>query len=90
MAANAGYYVASAAIGYLTSQQNKPQAPQAPQAPTPPPQQAQAPQMQGIVAGLKGTGQAGGAGGVGSTFLTGPGGIDPNALKLGKTTLLGE
>lgn len=30
-----------------------------------------------------------GAGGIGSTMLTGPGGVDPNALSLGKNTLLG-
>jgi regulator of protease activity HflC (stomatin/prohibitin superfamily) len=28
-------------------------------------------------------------GGVGSTMLTGPAGVDPNELKLGKSTLLG-
>lgn len=28
-------------------------------------------------------------GGISGTMLTGPGGIDPNALKLGKSTLLG-
>jgi hypothetical protein len=30
-----------------------------------------------------------GKGGAGSTMLTGPGGIDPSALQLGKNTLLG-
>jgi hypothetical protein len=29
------------------------------------------------------------AGSVGGTNMTGPGGIDPNSMKLGKTTLLG-
>lgn len=36
-----------------------------------------------------GTGQAGGQPGVAQTFLTGPGGIDPSLLNLGKATLLG-
>ena len=42
-----------------------------------------------FVGGMTGTGQAGGAPGVAQTFLTGPGGVDPNNLQLGKTTLLG-
>jgi regulator of protease activity HflC (stomatin/prohibitin superfamily) len=33
--------------------------------------------------------QAAGDMGVGSTMLTGPGGVDPNMLTLGKNTLLG-
>lgn len=33
--------------------------------------------------------QAANSAGVGSTSLTGPSGIDPNTLSLGKTTLLG-
>ena len=36
-----------------------------------------------------GVGQAGGSPGVAQTFLTGPGGIDPSLLNLGKSTLLG-
>lgn len=34
--------------------------------------------------------EAGAQGGAGSTLLTGIGGVDPNELKLGKTTLLGS
>lgn len=37
------------------------------------------------------TAQAGGmSAGPGSTFLTGPGGVDPATLQLGRKTLLGE
>lgn len=37
-----------------------------------------------------GTGQSGGANTIGQTLLTGPGGVDPNQLTLGRTTLLGN
>ncbi len=69
-----------------------PQAPHMPSlaAPPPPPQPAKMPDIQGMVAGLNGAGQAGGAPGPGQTFLAGSGGIDPNALRLNKPTLLGE
>lgn len=38
---------------------------------------------------LPGAGGKGGGGGIGSTMLTGPQGVDPNSLALGKSTLLG-
>ena len=34
--------------------------------------------------------RAGGRSGLSSTFLTGPGGVDPDALRLNRTTLLGS
>lgn len=41
------------------------------------------------VSGLLAANQAAGGSGQGGTMLTGPNGIDPSLLKLGKTTLLG-
>lgn len=41
------------------------------------------PSIPGLAAANKG------GGGIGSTSLTGPGGVDPSALSLGKSTLLG-
>jgi hypothetical protein len=38
---------------------------------------------------LIGAGQAGGSPGAAQTMLTGPEGVDPGTLKLGKNTLLG-
>jgi len=70
------------------SKQNQPKAQPAPK-PTPAPQLAKAPSMAGVIAGTQGTGQAGGKAGYAQTFLTGASGIDPNALQLGKQTLLG-
>jgi len=55
----------------------------------PPPQASKVPDASTIQQQLAGTGQAGGTPGVAQTFLTGPGGIDPSLLKLGKNTLLG-
>jgi hypothetical protein len=68
-------------------QQSQPQT----QAATPPPQtqDAKAPDQATVRANNMGTGQAGGSPGVAQTMLTGPGGIDPKLLKLGKNTLLG-
>ncbi len=82
-----GPYIAMGAAAYMASQ-NKPQMPSL--APVTPPQAAKAPSVQGIVGGLQGQGQAGGGPGLAQTFLSGPSGVDPNALKLGKTTLLGQ
>ena len=77
--------IAGAAVG------NMQQAPQMPNVPKPPPpQQAKMPDMTSLYAGMQGTGQAGGKPGNAQTWLTGPGGVDPNAMKLGKPTLLGE
>lgn len=44
-----------------------------------------APDVSGIMAAAESVQQ----GGIGSTMLTGPAGVDPNDLKLGKSTLLG-
>jgi len=59
------------------------------QAPEAPKQASRVPDAFGIYGALAGAGQSGGSPGVAQTFLTGPGGIDPSLLKLGKTTLLG-
>lgn len=62
------------------------------QAPTPPPaaeQAAKLPDANTVRQNNMGTGQAGGSPGVAQTMLTGPSGIDPKLLKLGKNTLLG-
>lgn len=62
------------------------------QAPTPPPapdQVARTPDVNTVRQNNMGTGQAGGSPGVAQTMLTGPSGIDPKLLKLGKNTLLG-
>lgn len=61
-----------------------------PASPTPPPQASSAPDANVVRQNQAGTGQAGGAPGVAQTMLTGAGGVDPNALNLGKKTLLGS
>jgi hypothetical protein len=83
-------YVALGLAGgaLLGSMANKSKTPPM-QAATPPPQASKAPDASTVAAGQAGTGQAGGAPGVAQTFLTGPGGIDPSLLQLGKQTLLG-
>lgn len=56
------------------------------------PPQSQAAQMPNTMAAqqkMAGMGQAGGSPGIAQTFLTGSGGISPNLLKLGSSTLLG-
>lgn len=53
------------------------------------PQATKAPDAQGVAGQMAGTGQAGGTPGVAQTFLTGATGVDPDMLKLGKSTLLG-
>jgi len=73
----------------MSSQQQAPQMPNLPP-PPPPPQAEKKPNVASLYAGLGVTGQAGGQKGGGQTFLTGANGIDPNALMLGKPTLLGE
>jgi hypothetical protein len=75
--------------GLIAGNQQAPQMPNLPP-PPPPPQAEKMPTIQGIAGGLNGAGQAGGARGVAQTFLTGTSGVDPNALKLNKPTLLGE
>ena len=70
----------------LGGQQQQPQMAQAPAAP----QSSKSPTAASIQGTLLGTGQAGGAPGAAQTLLTGPGGIDPKTLNLGKSTLLGQ
>jgi hypothetical protein len=84
-------YAAAAVIGLIAgSQSGKSKTPPLQAATAPPESQAaKAPDASSIAAGQAGQGQAGGAPGVAQTFLTGPGGIDPSLLNLGKTTLLG-
>ncbi len=85
-----GWSAAGMVIGaYMSSKQQAPQMPNlAP--PPPPPQPEKMPNVAGLYGGVAGTGQSGGQKGPGQTFLTGASGIDPNALKLNKPTLLGE
>lgn len=79
--------IAMAAVGAALA----PKPPKIPDAPTPPPppQAAKAPDLGVIQKQLAGAGQAGGAPGIGQTMLTGPGGVNPGQLTLGKNTLLG-
>ena len=64
--------------------------PKAPKLKTPQaPQPSVMPSVQSARLGQQGTGQAGGAAGVSQTFLTGPSGVDPTALTLGRNQLLG-
>lgn len=53
------------------------------------PQATKSPTSAAVMGQQAGTGQAGGAPGVAQTFLTGAGGVDPNTLNIGKSTLLG-
>jgi hypothetical protein len=83
-----GYSAAAAAFivgGALASSTSKAKSPTIPAVP----QAAQLPTAAQTVSGQAGTGQSGGSPGVAQTFLTGPGGIDPSLLNLGKSTLLG-
>lgn len=61
----------------------------APEPAKPPPQEAKAPDYQAVKKRVEGAVKGPGVG-VGSTMLTGPAGIDPGLLNLGKTKLLGE
>lgn len=94
MGAQAGIAIAAAVLGNVIGSANKPKdmpTPMAPPAP-PPSQAAKTPDAQGVLGQMQGTGQAGGGGGtpgVAQTFLTGPGGVDPSKLSLGKSSLLG-
>ena len=54
------------------------------------PQVQQAPSASSVVGGLGGPGAGGGAPGVAATFLSGSGGVNPQQLILGRTTLLGS
>lgn len=81
-----GWAVIGLVAGSLLSQKPNPPAPPPPAAP---PQESKRPDAGNVLSDMSGRGQAGGAPGVAQTFLTGPGGIDPEGLKLGRTTLLG-
>ncbi len=85
----AGSYFAMMAAGALMGSQQPAKAPNLPP-PPPPPQPAQMPNIADLYGGVAGTAQSGGQKGAGQTFLTGASGVDPNALKLNKPTLLGE
>lgn len=52
------------------------------------PQAAKTPDRAGV--GGATAGAAGPGGATGGTFLTGPAGVDPNSLNLGRNTLLGQ
>lgn len=84
-----GPYIAMAAAGAMLGNRQQPQMPNL-SPPPPPPQAAKMPNVASLYAGLGGAGQAGGQPGPGQTFLAGASGVDPNALKLNKPTLLGE
>jgi hypothetical protein len=56
-----------------------------------PPKQAEKAPGSDVLRAKNKTRMSGGMdGGTNTTFLTGPTGVDPNALALGKTTLLGQ
>lgn len=80
--AAAAAFIVGAAVSSSTNKAKSPNIPAVPQA-------AQQPAASTVVAGQSGTGQSGGSPGVAQTFLTGPGGVDPSLLNLGKSTLLG-
>lgn len=80
-------YAAGAGVAYeaykgIAGKGGAPKLPNAPQA-------AQSPDANTDITKNAGAGQAGGNPGVAQTFLTGPGGVDPSLLNLGKSTLLG-
>lgn len=59
--------------------------------PEKPPQASKTPDRSGVVQANAGAALPGGSlAGNSGTFLTGPSGIDPSALNLGKNTLLGQ
>ena len=87
--ATAAVPIIAAIVGAYASSQMAPSAPKMQAPPAAPPQQApQTPQA--AVAGVKKAGGAGGLAGIPETLLTGMQGINPNALQLGKSTLLGQ
>lgn len=73
--------------GGLFTKDTQPETP-APAAPVPPPQKSKAPSTTAQRNANATTENAQGA--TPSTLLTGPAGVDPNALQLGKNTLLGS
>lgn len=82
ISAAAAAFVVGAGLSVMASKNNKPNIPATPQA-------SQVPDANTDLSKEAGTGQAGGNPGVAQTFLTGPGGVDPSLLNLGKSTLLG-
>lgn len=82
LSAAAAAAVVGAGLSIWANKNNKPKIPAAPQA-------AQVPDANTDITNNAGSAQAGGSPGVAQTFLTGPGGIDPSLLNLGKATLLG-
>lgn len=85
-----GYSAAALAVAAIGTAVSASQAKPKLQDPTPPPQASQGPDANGVLQNMRGTGQAGGAPGAAQTMLTGPGGVNPDALTLGKSTLLGS
>ena len=75
--------------GIAGAAMNKPPKLPPPTPPPPPPQEAKSPTAVDFRTGVMGSGNSGGSPGASSTLLTGPNGVDPAELKLGKSTLLG-
>lgn len=84
VSAAAAAFVVGAALAATVGKSKKPDIPA-----TPTPQGDKVPDADADITKNAGTGQAGGSPGVAQTFLTGPGGVDPSLLNLGKSTLLG-
>lgn len=82
ISAAAAAFVVGAGLSAYAGSKNKPNIPATPQA-------GKVPDANTDLSKEAGTGQAGGNPGVAQTFLTGPGGVDPSLLNLGKSTLLG-
>lgn len=83
---------AAAVVGAATAVYSATKTPDIPKpaAPAGTPQSSTVPDATKVGGDMSGTGQAGGAPGVSQTMLTGPGGVDPNTLNLGKNSLLGS
>jgi hypothetical protein len=82
VSAAAAAFVVGAAIATQAGKSKGVQLPATPQA-------GKVPDANADLTKNAGVGQAGGSPGVAQTFLTGPGGVDPSLLNLGKSTLLG-
>ena len=78
------FIVAAASYAASSSASGNPKAPK-----IAPPTQTGVAQTSAYKAGMMNTGQSGGAAGVSQTFLTGPSGVDPSMLNIGRNTLLG-
>lgn len=81
----------AAAVGAVaaTALAPKPKGPGAPPAPEKPPQQAKAPEM-GALRRQNQVAEGGPGMSSNSTLLTGPTGVNPGMLNLGRATLLGQ